>query len=416
MGLPELLAPAGNKSKAAYALAYGADAIYCGMNVFSLRQRQGNVNYDDLAEIIQSAHRLGRKVYVPVNIFAHNHHISVLKQAFVKLGELKPDAFIISDAGVFQLAQELAPHIPIHISTQASITNALGVQFWAKLGAARVILARELNIREVREIHQQFPDIEIETFVHGAQCMAYSGRCMLAGYMTDAQKSNLGSCCNSCRWKYKEVEEEHRPGEKIGIEQDELGTYIFNAYDMCMIQHLADIAEAGVVSLKIEGRGRSEFYVARVVQAYRRALQLLEQPTTNATAELEQLQSLLLASSPRPFDTGFFYGAPKQSRTEPKLTPSHIMVGLVANTLSAHKAIFNVKNEIYQGETVQVMQPEAAHTLSLDPLVDAKRNVAVSAVYGGKQDQIVVETPFELSPHAILWLDRSNRSQKTIDT
>lgn len=411
MELPELLAPAGNISKARFALAYGADAVYCGMNVFSLRQRQGNVNYEDLAAIIQLAHAQGKKVYVPINIFAHNHHISVLKTAFKKLGELAPDAFIISDAGVFQLAQELAPHIPIHISTQASITNALGVQFWAKLGASRIILARELNIREIKEIHDQFPNIEIETFVHGAQCMAYSGRCMLAGYMTDAQKSNLGSCCNSCRWKYAEVEEENRPGEKIGIEQDELGTYIFNAFDMCMIKHLADVAAAGVVSLKIEGRGRSEFYVARVVQAYRRALSLLNEPAVAAQPILEQLEETLLASSPRPFDTGFYYGAPRQSRTEGKRTPNQIMVGLIAETLGQNQAIFNVKNEIYEGETLHVLQPDGERSMIAKPLIEAKSRRPVATVHGGTHDQIVIETPFPLSPQAVLWIDRSTRSK-----
>lgn len=409
MILPELLAPAGNKSKAMFALAYGADAIYCGMNVFSLRQRQGNVDYDDLAEIIALAHGLGKKVYVPINIFAHNHHITVLEKAFAKLAALKPDAFIISDAGIFQLAQQLAPSIPIHISTQASITNALGVQFWAKLGASRIILARELNIREIKDIHQQFPDIEIETFVHGAQCMAYSGRCMLAGYMTDNQKSNLGSCCNSCRWKYTEVEEENRPGEKIGVEQDDFGTYIFNAYDMCMIEHLADVVASGVVSLKIEGRGRSEFYVARVVQAYRRALNLLQHPTDSTKKELEQLQQNLLASSPRPFDTGFFYGAPKQSRTEQKVKASQVMVGMMEKQLSDNSGIFLVKNEIYQGETVQVMQPSGDQTYTFETILEADSRQTTPSVHGGKHDRIYLETPFTLSPQTILWLDTVNR-------
>ncbi len=415
MELPELLAPAGNISKARFALAYGADAVYCGTNVFSLRQRQGNVNYADLEEIIRMAHALGKKVYVPVNIFAHNHHINVLQQAFVKLAELQPDAFIISDAGVFQLAQQLAPNVPIHISTQASITNALGVQFWAKQGATRIILARELNIHEVKEIHQQFPEIEIETFVHGAQCMAYSGRCMLAGYMTDSHKSNIGSCCNSCRWKYKEIEEENRPGERIAVEQDDFGTYIFNAYDMCMLQHLGDLMNAGVVSLKVEGRGRSEFYVARVIQAYRRALDLLAQPSPQAAGELEQLQAKLLASSPRPFDTGFFYGPPMQSRTEPKIAATDVMVGMMEEQLTPNSGIFSVKNEIYQGETVQVMQPSGDQALTLDQLIDATSHRAVPSVHGGKHDRIIIEAPFPLSATTLLWLDKSKRTRPSVN-
>lgn len=406
---PELLAPGGTPAKAKLALAYGADAVYCGMNIFALRQHPGNFTYETLGETVQYAHNLGKKVYVVMNVFAHNSHLKVIERAIVKLRAIKPDAFIISDAGVFSLVKELAPEIPIHISTQASVTNALGVRFWSQLGAARIILARELSLPEIREIHEQFPDIEIETFIHGAQCMAYSGRCMLSSHMTDSRKANLGSCVNSCRWKYKEVVESQRPNEVITVEEDEFGTYIFNANDMCMIEHLAPLVEAGIVSFKIEGRGRSEFYVARAIKSYREALDTVTDTSDTAKHRLHELQQLLLQSSPRDFDTGFFFGSPRQSVDKRTAAPTHKFVGEFVAKLDEHTARVLVKNEIYSGETVHVMTPDDDYELKLDTLIKADTGEVLPAAYGGKKDEISITLPKPVNPHMVLWLDEAQR-------
>lgn len=407
---PELLAPGGNPLKAKLALAYGADAVYCGMNIFSLRQHKGNFTYDTMAETVNYAHAQNKKVYIPINVFAHNHHIKVVTEALKKLQEIKPDALIVSDAGVFSLAREVAPELPLHISTQASITNALGVKFWADQGATRIILARELNIREIKEIHEQFPDIEIETFVHGAQCMAYSGRCMLSAYMTDSRKASHGSCVNSCRWQYKEVVEAQRPGEVITIEEDENGTYIFNANDMCMVDHLTELADAGIVSFKIEGRGRSEFYAAHVVKAYREATNLIGDISPKTAECLQELKNQLIRRSSRPFDTGFFFGSPRQSVFNQKNDSTEKFVGVVTEVVDEYTAKVLVKNEIYKGETVQVLSPNDEYSMTLDTLQLADSGEIVEAVHGGKQDHIVITFPKPISQYTVLWMDIAHRA------
>lgn len=405
----ELLAPGGTPTKAKLALAYGADAVYCGMNIFALRQHSGNFTYEALGETVTYAHALGKKVYVVMNVFAHNSHVKVIDRAITQLRAIQPDAFIISDAGVFSLAKERAPEIPIHISTQASVTNALGVKFWSQLGAARIILARELSLPEVREIHQQLPDIEIETFIHGAQCMAYSGRCILSAHMTNSRKANLGSCVNSCRWKYKEVVESQRPNEIITVEEDEFGTYIFNANDMCMIEHLAPLVDAGITSFKIEGRGRSEFYVARAIKSYREALDTIGDTSTAAQQRLTALKALLLKSSPRDFDTGFFFGSPRQSVDKRTPAPSHKFVGEFVAKVDDLTARVLVKNEIYAGETVHVMTPQDDYELKLDTLVKADTGEYLAAAYGGKKDEIIITLPKPVHEHMVLWLDEAQR-------
>ncbi|EKD76357.1 MAG: hypothetical protein ACD_43C00142G0004 [uncultured bacterium] len=409
MVCPELLAPGGTPAKAKLALAYGADAVYCGMNIFALRQRPGNFTYETLTETVNYAHALGKKVYVAMNVFAHNSHLKVIERALRKLRIIKPDALIISDAGVFSLVKDLAPEIPIHISTQASITNALGVQFWSKLGAARVILARELSLPEIKEIHEQFPNIEIETFIHGAQCMAYSGRCMLSAYLTDSRKANLGSCVNSCRWQYKEVVETQRPNEVITVEEDEFGTYIFNANDMCMIEDLTPLVETGIVSFKIEGRGRSEFYVARAIKAYREALGLVGDTSSAAERRLHELKELLLNSSPRDFDTGFFFGSPRQAVSKRTTAPTHKFVGQCLTRVDDQTARVLVKNEIYSGETVHVMTPHDDYEFKIDNIIKADSGEVIPAAYGGKQDEILLTLPKPVNEHMLLWLDETQR-------
>lgn len=437
--VPELLAPGGTFQKAKLALDFGADAVYCGTNIFALRQHKGNFNYETLKEIVDYAHSQGKKVYVTVNVFAHNHHIKVITKALVKLQEIKPDALIVSDAGVFMLSREHAPELAIHMSTQASVTNSLGVKFWANQGAERIIVARELSLREISEIHEEFPDIELEAFIHGAQCMAYSGRCMLSSYMTDSKKANVGSCANSCRWKYKEVTEAKRPDDPIRIEEDEHGTYIFNANDMCMIEHLPELSAAGIVSLKVEGRGRSEFYVTRIVKAYREALNLINDSSEAAQTRIKELKLLLDSNASRPFDTGFFFGQPKQTTNERTTKPTHIFVGIVQEVLDGNRARVLVKNELYKGETVHVTTPDDDYTIVMDSIhvvaklestkaVDATTDDAnevssmpattpqdlttteVDSAHGGKQDEIIITFPQPVPVQTILWLDTAQRA------
>ncbi|MDP3970646.1 MAG: U32 family peptidase [bacterium] len=411
MKKPELLAPGGTLEKAKFALDFGADAVYCGTNIFALRQHKGNFNYDTLQEIVDYAHERNKQVYVTVNVFAHNHHIKVITEALKKLQKIKPDALIISDAGVFALTREHAPDLPIHISTQASVTNSLGVQFWHKQGAERIILARELNIRELKEIHDDSPEIEIETFIHGAQCMAYSGRCMLSSYMTDSRKANIGSCVNSCRWKYKELEEEQRPGETITVEEDDHGTYIFSANDMCMIEHVNELAEAGIISFKIEGRGRSAFYVARIIKAYREAIDLIGDDSDAAKQRIVELKDVLVKGSSRKYDTGFFFSSPRQTTEDRQEVPTHIFAGIAKEVIDDNKIKVLVKNEIYLNETVKVLTPDDEYEMKIDELILAEDGSSVESAHGGKQDEIILELPKKAHLRTILWIDTAQREK-----
>lgn len=409
---PELLAPAGTFEKAKMAFAYGADAIYCGTNFFALRQHKKNFTYEQLKEIVQYAHARDKKVYVTVNIFAHNHHISVIKKGLKQLEEIAPDALIVSDAGVFSLIKEHAPSLQIHISTQASITNGLGAKFWFDQGAERIILAREVSAKSIKEMHEQFPEIELESFVHGAQCMAYSGRCLLAPFMTDSHKSNSGSCCNSCRWSYKEVEEEKRPGEKIRVEQDDFGTYIMNANDMCNIDRLDELADAGLVSFKVEGRGRGEFYVATTISAYREAIDLIGQDGPEKEQRLKELRLRLEKASARDFDNGFFFGPPKQTLQKNAHKAQMFVVGLPSENqegAEGNTARIRVKNEIYKGETIHVLTPDEEYEIVMDTIINAETGEQMESVHGGQQGEILLELKQPLTGYEVIWVDSEER-------
>ncbi len=268
----ELLAPAGGFSKLKTAFYFGADAAYIGGKAFSLRSFADNFDADELKKAVALAHSLGKKVYVTANIFARNADFSALSDYFKYIYSVGVDAAIISDSGVFYAAQKAAPKLAVHISTQANLTNKYAVKFWKEQGATRAILARELSLDEIREIHEFVPDIELEAFVHGAMCISYSGRCLLSDYLT-GRPSNRGECVQACRWNYtvKKHDLGAESGE-MGVEEDERGTYIFNSKDLNMSAHLNEMAEAGVCSFKIEGRMKSEYYLATVINAYRRCL------------------------------------------------------------------------------------------------------------------------------------------------
>ncbi|MBQ1889592.1 MAG: U32 family peptidase, partial [Selenomonas sp.] len=266
---PELLAPAGTLEKLKMAILYGADAVYLGGKAFGLRAFGGNFTREELKEAVEFAHARGRKVYVTVNIFPHNSDLVGLPDYLKYLDEIKVDALLVADLGVFMMCRELIPEMELHISTQANNTNWATVNAWKKLGAKRVVLAREMSLAEIREIREKC-DVDLEMFMHGAMCISYSGRCLLSNYFT-GRDSNRGSCAQSCRWKYALVEET-RPGQYFPIAEDERGTYIMNSKDMCLMPNIRDVIESGVDSLKIEGRMKSVHYAASVVKAYRLAI------------------------------------------------------------------------------------------------------------------------------------------------
>ncbi len=312
MNRPELLMPAGNIEKLKYAVKYGADAVYLGIVDFSLRaMRKGElITLDNLKFAIDTARQMGAKAYLTLNIFAFNNDIKLLESCIDKIADSNPDALIISDAGIIRLAKKYMPNTDIHISTQANILNYEAVKFWQDIGATRVILARELPIKDVAEIKTKVPDIELECFIHGAQCVSFSGRCLLSDYMTDGErKANSGNCSQPCRWSYKLVEET-RPGQYYEIEENEKGTHILSTKDLCLVRHLKEMIEAGIDSFKVEGRTKSLYYVSAVAKAYREAIdKVLENPDADMTPYYEEL----LKVGNRGYTTGFYLneGYPK---------------------------------------------------------------------------------------------------------
>lgn len=302
---PELLMPAGNLEKLKYAIKYGADAVYLGVVDFSLRaMRKGElITLENLKTAINTAHEMDAKAYLTLNIFAFNKDIKALEACIEKLADSAPDALIISDVGIMRLAQKYLPNIDIHISTQANILNYEAVKFWQDMGATRAILARELSIKEVAEIKQQVPDMELECFIHGAQCVSFSGRCLLSDYMTNGErKANSGSCSQPCRWSYKLLEET-RPNQYQEIIQDEKGTHILSTKDLCLVKHLKEMIEAGIDSFKVEGRTKSLYYVSATAKAYREAIDAVLQ---NKNTDMQPYFEELLKVGNRGYTTGFY--------------------------------------------------------------------------------------------------------------
>ena len=308
MKKPELLAPAGNMEKLKMALLYGADAVYLGGKAFGLRAFGGNFTNEELQEAVDFAHKLGKKIYVTVNIFPHNSDIAKLPAYLTFLNEIKVDAILVADLGVFTLAKEYAPDVELHISTQANNTNWAAVNAWAELGASRVVLAREMSLEEIKEIREKC-SVELEMFVHGAMCISYSGRCLMSNYLT-GRDANRGSCAQPCRWNYALVEEK-RPGQYFPVLEDERGTYIFNSKDMCLLPYLPDVIASGVDSLKIEGRMKSVHYAASVVKAYREAIDSYFAAPEQFEVKKEWVEELDKVSH-RAYTTGFYYGRPTE--------------------------------------------------------------------------------------------------------
>lgn len=370
MNKPELLAPAGNMEKLKVAFIYGADAVYIGGSSYGLRAFAGNFSDDEIIEAVDYAHKLNKKVYVTVNIFPHNDDLEGLDEYLQFLYDSKVDGIILSDPGVFLIAQKTVPKMEIHISTQANNVNYKSAMFWHELGAKRIVLGRELTLEEIKEIRQNTPDsLELEAFIHGAMCISYSGRCLLSNYMT-GRDSNRGECAHPCRYKYY-IMEEKRPGQYMPIYEDERGTYIMNSMDLCMIEHIPDVYEAGVTSLKIEGRMKSAFYVASVVKAYRQAIDEYMEKGKEYKFNTKWLKYLNRASH-RQFSTGFYYNNPGQVYESSAYIRDYDIVGIVKDYDSANKiATIEQRNKVYKGDSLDIMSPkDDDFTLTLEKIWD----------------------------------------------
>jgi len=354
---PELLAPAGTLEKLKMAILYGADAVYLGGKAFGLRAFGGNFTREELKEAVAFAHARGRKVYVTVNIFPHNSDLAGLPDYLKYLDEIKVDALLVADLGVFMMCRELIPEMELHISTQANNTNWATVNAWKKLGAKRVVLAREMSLAEIREIRAKC-DVDLEMFMHGAMCISYSGRCLLSNYFT-GRDSNRGSCAQSCRWKYALVEET-RPGQYFPIAEDERGTYIMNSKDMCLMPNIRDVIESGVDSLKIEGRMKSVHYAASVVKAYRLAIDAYFEDPEHFEVQQMWLDELEKVSH-RTYTTGFYYHQPTaddQIYGKTSYDQTSEFVGLVRSYDEATGwAVVEQRNNMKLGQEIEVFQP-----------------------------------------------------------
>lgn len=359
MRVPELLIPASSLEVLKTAVIFGADAVYIGGEAFGLRAKAKNFSMEDMKEGIQFAHEHNVRVYVTANILAHNGDLPGVEEYFKELKEIGPDALIISDPGVFMIAKRVCPEIEIHISTQANNTNYGTYRFWHELGAKRVVSARELSMKEIKEIRSNIPDdLEIETFVHGAMCISYSGRCLLSNYFT-GRDANQGACTHPCRWKYA-VMEESRPGEYLPVYENERGTYIFNSKDLCMIGHIPDLIDAGIDSFKIEGRMKTALYVATVARTYRKAIDdYLKAPVLyekNMPWYLDQISNCTY----RQFTTGFFYGKPDseaQIYDSNNYVKEYTYLGIVGGSNAEGLYRIEQRNKFSVGETIEIMKP-----------------------------------------------------------
>ncbi len=378
----ELLIPASSLEVLKIAVIYGADAVYIGGEVFGLRAKAKNFSMEDMEEGIQFAHEHGVKVYVTANILAHNGDLEGVREYFTQLKEIKPDALIISDPGIYTIAKEICPEIERHISTQANNTNYGTYQFWWNQGAKRVVTARELSLNEIAEIRKNIPDeMEIETFVHGAMCISYSGRCLLSNYFT-GRDANQGACTHPCRWKYAVVEEK-RPGEYLPVYENERGTYIFNSKDLCMIEHIPELIEAGIDSFKIEGRMKTALYVATVARTYRKAiddyLTSPEKYKENMDWYLEQISNCIY----RQFTTGFFFGKPsEESQIYDNNTyiKEYTYLGIVGDCNEEGLYRIEQRNKFSVGEQIEVMKPNGRNILvTVKRIVDEDGNEMESA-------------------------------------
>lgn len=404
---PELLVPASSLEVLETAVNFGADAVYIGGEAFGLRAKAKNFSPEEMAAGIELAHRRGVKVYVTANILAHNGDLDGARRYFAELGELKPDALIISDPGMYTLAKEICPEIERHISTQANNTNYLTYRFWREQGAKRVVSARELSLREIAEIRENIPeDMEIESFVHGAMCISYSGRCLLSNYFT-GRDANKGACTHPCRWKYAVVEET-RPGEYLPVYENERGTYIFNSKDLCMIEHIPELVEAGIDSFKIEGRMKTALYVAAVARTYRCAIDDYFTSEETYRRRLDWYRSEIAKCTYRQFTTGFYFGRTDETAQiydSNTYINESVYLGIVEEVeypaqdeaAEGCRVKLRQRNKFCVGDQIEIMRPDGEN-----------RSVTVEAMHTEEGERV------ESAPHPlqVLWVSLSGRADR----
>ncbi len=399
----ELLIPAGSLEVLKTAVVFGADAVYIGGEAFGLRAKAKNFSLEDMKEGVEFAHKRGVKVYVTANILAHNYDLDGARQYFTELKEIGPDALIISDPGMFTIAKEVMPETDIHISTQANNTNYMTYQFWWKQGAKRVVTARELSLNEIGQIRRNIPDeMEIETFIHGAMCISYSGRCLLSSFMA-GRDANRGACTHPCRWKYAVVEES-RPGEYMPVYENERGTYIFNSKDLCMIEHIPEMIEAGIDSFKVEGRMKTALYVATVARTYRLAIdEFLESPELYKS-RLPFYKSEISKCTYRQYTTGFFFGKPDENTQiydSNTYVKEYTYLGIVDGANDEGLYHIEQRNKFSVGETIEVMKPDGTNLEAVVKVIkDEDGNSADSAPH--PKQQLYIDLGVELSKYDIL--------------
>jgi putative protease len=368
---PELLIPAGNLEKMRTAVLYGADAVYIGVSGLSLRAQSAEMSLADLTDVVRDAHAKDVKVYAAINTFARNSDLEQGRRIIPELATIPVDAVIVSDPGMIQLIRSLAPQLPIHLSTQANTTNSEAVLFWRDQGVKRIVLARELTLWEIGEIAAAVPEMELELFVHGAMCMAYSGRCYLSAYRNQ-RSANVGDCTQACRWEYL-LYESSRPTDPMVLQEDERYTYLLSSKDLCLIEHLPEVLASGIVSLKIEGRMKSNHYVAVVARTYRRALNALVQNPENYQCNPEWLAELKKISH-RGYTTGFAFAGEKINETSPeiKYIQTHELAGTVLQYDPVQKLILvGVRNHLTAGDEVELLLPVDTVTIDTRQMVDA---------------------------------------------
>ena len=400
---PELLAPAGNLAKLKVAFAYGADAGYMGGKQFGLRAFAGNFDNDEMRTAVEYAHSIGKKVYVTMNIFAHNDDFKGMKEYMEFLSDIEVDAVILSDPGVLSLARKIMPNVPIHLSTQSNNTNWHSANFWHEQGVKRIILARELSLREISEIRENTPDsLELEAFVHGAMCISYSGRCLLSNVFT-GRDANRGACAHPCRWKYYIVEDK-RPGEYYPIFEDDRGTYIMNSKDLCMIEHIPELINAGINGFKIEGRMKSSYYVSTVVQAYRKEIDAYFANPEGYTMDPNSLDEIKKASH-RLFTTGFYFRKP--TAQDHQYSDSHYIreydfVGMVRGYDKDNGLIeVEQRNSFGVGDSLEIMIPgEDYIKYEVNTLLDENREPILKAPH--PQQKVYLPLDREIKPFSIL--------------
>jgi putative protease len=363
MRKPELLIPAGSLEVLKTAVIFGADAVYIGGETFSLRAKAKNFSKEDMMEGIAFAHSHGVKVHVTANILAHNYDLEEAAEYFKELGEMKSDAIIVADPGMIMLAKENCPQIAIHLSTQANNTNYMTYRFWYNQGVKRVVTARELSLQEIKEIRANIPDdMEIESFIHGAMCISYSGRCLLSNYFT-GRDANRGACTHPCRWKYAVVEEQ-RPGEYLPVYENDRGTYIFNSKDLCMIEHIPEMIDAGIDSFKIEGRMKTALYVATVARTYRKAIDAYLESKEAYEQKLSWCREEISKCTYRQFTTGFYFKKPDENTQiydSNTYINEYTYLGIVENTEHTNVVFIKQRNKFSVGEMIEIMKPDGSN-------------------------------------------------------